>query len=268
MQEDIIEYYTGYDERDRLEDRHSIELIRSKALILRHLPKDKNDIIDIGGAAGCYSFWLSSLGNTVSLIDLTPKHIEQAKILNQNAVNKLKEIDIGNALDLPYTDKTFDVSLLMGPLYHLLNKQQRIKAISEAIRVTKDEGVVIMSFISRFASMLDGFKYDFVSDREFRSILDKDLKSGKHINNTSNKEYFTTSYLHHSDEIEDEIKYAHGKVKKIYAIEGISNIINDIQNRIEDDKYLTYLLKKIEETEEDKSIIGISSHIMAIASKA
>jgi 2-polyprenyl-3-methyl-5-hydroxy-6-metoxy-1,4-benzoquinol methylase len=267
MHSEVIDYYSGYDEENRLGGMYSIEFLRSQDIILRNLKKKGSEILDIGGAAGRYSFWLAGLGHSVTLIDMTPKHIQQAQRTNKTADQKLAGIALGNACELPYGDEEFDVVLLMGPLYHILDRGQRVSAIREARRVLRRGGVLFMAFISRFASMLDGFKFGLVLDESFRSILDGDLKKGAHINNTDNPKYFTTAYLHHPDEIEGELESAGVILRNLYAVEGIANCIIDINEKVKDAAYRNYLFEKIRETEEDRSIIGISSHFMATAIK-
>jgi SAM-dependent methyltransferase len=267
MHSEVVDYYSNYDEENRLGGTYSIEFLRSQDIILRNLKKRPCDILDIGGAAGRYSFWLAGLGHRVTLIDMTPKHIQQAQRTNTASAHTLEGITLGNACELPYGDETFDVVLLMGPLYHILDREQRGTAIREAHRVLRRGGVLFMAFISRFASMLDGFKFGLVLDESFRNILDGDLENGEHINNTDNPKYFTTAYLHHPDEIEAELKSAGVTLHKLYAVEGIANCVPDINEKVKDDAYRNYLLDKIKETEEDRSIIGISSHFMAMAIK-
>lgn len=267
MHSEVVDYYSGYDEENRLGGTYSIEFLRSRDIILRNLKKQSSDILDAGGAAGRYSFWLAGLGHSVTLLDMTPKHIQQAQRTNETSAHKLAGITLGNACALPYGDETFDVVLLMGPLYHILDREQRVLAIREAYRVLRRGGILFMAFISRFASMLDGFKFGLVLDGSFRRILDGDLENGAHINNTDNPKYFTTAYLHHPDEIDDELQSAGTALHKLYAVEGIANCIIDINERVNDAVYRNYLLEKIRETEEDRSIIGMSSHFMATAIK-
>ena len=79
MKNTIVNYYSSYDEKNRLLVRHSLERLRTQEIITRYLGKSSRNILDIGGAAGVYSFWLANQGHSVDLIDITPKHIEQAK---------------------------------------------------------------------------------------------------------------------------------------------------------------------------------------------
>jgi SAM-dependent methyltransferase len=267
MVSEIVDYYSAYDEEGRLGDENSIEFLRSADIIARTLPAHRNEILDVGGAAGRYSFWLAGLGHEVTLIDMTPKHISQAALTNESSVHRLKAIALGNACELPFGDATFDAVLLMGPLYHITDRPLRVVAIREALRVLRSGGVLFLAYISRFASMVDGFKFDLVLDEAFRNILDVDLENGKHLNNSGNPKYFTTAYFHHPDDIAGEIADAGAAMDKMYAVEGFANCIPNVAEKMKDGEYRSYLFDKLKATEEDKSIIGISSHLMATVIK-
>lgn len=267
MSDEVIDFYSGYDEQSRLKFEFSLERLRSQELISRALTGKNLRILDVGGAAGAYSFWLASLGHRVSLIDLTPKHIEQAKESNRVALKRLDFISQGNAAKLDFEDSAFDVVLLMGPLYHIQDKLLRIQAIREALRVLKDGGRLVFACISRFASCVDGFQFGLVNDRQFRAILDQDLRTGDHVNTTGNPQYFTNAHLHLPEEIEEEVKLGGFSECCLYAVEGVGSIIPNIEEKMKDGEFRDYLMKKVAETEEERSIIGMSSHFIGIAAR-
>src|SRR5512142_3401110 len=95
--DDVRGYYTQYDEAGRLQQGVShLEFVRTQELLLRHLPPAPAVIYDIGGAAGAYSFWLAELGHQVHLLDLTPKHIEQAQARNAQVAHPLASLQVGD----------------------------------------------------------------------------------------------------------------------------------------------------------------------------
>src|SRR5687767_2527152 len=157
----IKKFYAGEMEKDRLDlDLFKLEGIRTKEIISRFLTRQNLNILDIGGATGFYSFWLQGLGHHVSLVDLSPRNIELAKEYSQQHGIDLEACETGEATDLKFPDNQFDLVLLMGPLYHLIEKEERIKAISEAKRVLKPNGVLLAAVISRYGSLLDGLRRD------------------------------------------------------------------------------------------------------------
>lgn len=182
--EDIIAYYEGCDEDSRMENT-PLEYIRCKEIISRYLSSEAMTILDIGGATGAFSFWLADQGHKVSLIDFTPRHIEIAREHEKSKGLKLTSLTVGDARGLPFEDSSFDLVLLMGPLYHLTDKSDRIKAICEAYRVLKPNNRIICEVISRFASMTDGFNNGLINDPEFIPIMNKDIETGLHVDRTN-----------------------------------------------------------------------------------
>src|SRR5690606_40318554 len=114
LNSEVLKYYNKGKEKGRLHDS-SLEKIRTKDLILRHITKKQSTILDIGGGAGAYSFWLHDKGHKVHLIDATPLHIEQAKTTADETNKKLAAMAVGDARSLTYNDYTFDVVLMLGP---------------------------------------------------------------------------------------------------------------------------------------------------------
>lgn len=262
-QRQVVDYYSLYDEKSRLADEHSLERLRSQDILSRYLPAPRK-ILDIGGAAGVYSFWLADQGHDVSLVDLTPKHIDQATKENATRSRPLASIRWGDATKLSFPDSSFDLALLMGPLYHLLDRDLRVLAIREALRVLTDDGILIIAVISRYASMLDGFRFGLVNDEGFRQILDRDLATGTHLNNTGNPTYFTSAHLHLPEELRAEIEAAGGVTEALIAVEGMGSCIPEVEEKMKDPAYRRYLLEKLTETEREASLLGVSSHLMAI----
>ena len=86
------------------------------------------------------------------MVDLTPLHVERALELASGDFTAA----LGDARALAAPDGSFDVVLLLGPLYHLLEREDRLCALAEARRVVPTGGLVAAAAISRFASLLDG----------------------------------------------------------------------------------------------------------------
>jgi len=257
---DVFDYYESQYDEDGRSSRNPLEFIRTKEIIARYLGNSKLKIADICGATGVYSYWLALRGHEVHLLDLSAKHIEQAR-KNKNKYNaELASLTCGDARKLPYSDNEFDMVLLMGALYHLQEQQERISCIKEAYRVLKPNGTAVFSFISRYASLIDGMKYSLVNDPEFVTILDSDLASGKH-NNPSNKEdYFTTAFLHTPELIHQEMRLGLFFDVSLFAVEGFASVIDA---KVDFD----ILLKYIKMTERAPELMGISSHILAVGNK-
>ena len=133
----IVEYYNRGHENDRLTARPSLELIRTKVLLERFLPAPPARVLEVGGASGVYSGWLAGLGHDVELVDPVPLHVEQASARGGFTAR------LGDARALPQPDDSFDAVLLLGPMYHLTDRAERVLAFTEAARVTRPGGLVL-----------------------------------------------------------------------------------------------------------------------------
>ena len=157
--ERIRNYYKNFDEKNRLKNDASgrREFLMTMSVLEKHLPSpggtsngaDAVNILDIGGGAGAYAFPLAERSYKVTLADLSEELISQAKAqkAEENARN-IVSCDVANATNLSrYADNQFDVVLLLGPLYHLLEESERKLCVSEIRRVLKPRGKVFASFI-------------------------------------------------------------------------------------------------------------------------
>jgi ubiquinone/menaquinone biosynthesis C-methylase UbiE len=155
----------------------------------------------------------------------------------------------------------------MGPLYHLLEYEDRLAALRESCRILKKGGLLFAAGISRFASCIDGLTFEFCKDPEFQKILHQDLETGHHKNPTNNEFYFTDGYFHRPEELNSEIAAAGFKPTAIHAIEGIAYMIKDFEKNWHDKKYREVILDIIRRIDREASLLGASPHIMCVACK-
>jgi ubiquinone/menaquinone biosynthesis C-methylase UbiE len=120
---EILRHYREANEASRLGiGWFQLEQARTQELVLRHIPAAPATVLDIGGGAGVYALWLASRGYQVHLIDLVPRHIEQASAASaKQPLYPLISAVVGDARRLEHADQTADAILLLGPLYHLRN---------------------------------------------------------------------------------------------------------------------------------------------------
>jgi ubiquinone/menaquinone biosynthesis C-methylase UbiE len=265
----ILEHY-GEDavERDRLEKYARLEFFRTKEIILRHLPKRPVVILDIGGGPGRYALWLAKLGHSVHLVDPVPLHVEQARAAFDKGSGKaLADASVGDARDLKFADRSASAVLLLGPLYHLVKRADRVAALSEAYRTLKPGGSLFAAVISRFASAFDGLFRGFARDPNFFRILQQDLKNGQHRNPTNKPQYFTTAFFHHPDELRSEIADAGFAPPELYGLEGPGWLLPNFDEEWNDSKSRSKLLTVIRAMEREPTLIGQSAHILAVARK-
>jgi len=261
--------YYGYGvEKDRLlKGSSKLEFYRTKRILSRYLPKKPATILDIGGATGRYSRWLAEMGHSVHLVDALPLHVRQARQADKASKRPIASIRQGDARSLDFEDKIADIVLLFGPMYHLVGKRERLKALSEASRVLKPGGLVFAAGITRYASILDGTLRGFVQDSTFRKLVEQDLRNGQHRNPTGNPRYFTTAFFHHPDELEAEIRQAGFKSVRVYAIESFLWLMPRFEQIWNNSKLQTWMMKILDKIETDPSLKGLGDHLLGVGRK-
>lgn len=259
-------YYEGnFDEDGRLTDS-SIEWVRSKELVSRALPQAPARVADVAGGTGPYAVWLAEMGYQVSLLDLVPSHVAQAQE-KANTARVVVDCVEGDARALPWADNTFDVVLVMGALYHLQDRDDRLACLREAHRVLKPGGALLASYISRWASLFDGYRYGFVADGRFAAILDEDLSSGRHENAFGHPLWFTSSYFHTPDEIREELASVEFEGIQVLPVEGFTSVTG-VPEDLRIEVGMAKLSNHLRATETEPALIGVSSHLISISRKA
>jgi SAM-dependent methyltransferase len=252
-------YYDQGREHDRLTARQSLELIRTKVLLERFLPAAPARILDVGGGSGVYASWLAGRGYDVDLVDPMPLHVEQASAAGGFSAR------LGDARRLEQADDSCDATLLLGPLYHLTDRDDRVRALAEAARVTRPGGVVLGAAISRYASTFDGFFRDFVDRPGFVPLMTADLRTGQHRNPDGTSEYFTTAYFHDRDALAGEVVDAGLDLDGVLPIEGPFHWAPGIGERLADPAQLELILSVLTTIERDPAMTNASSHLLAVA---
>jgi SAM-dependent methyltransferase len=269
-QEATRHYATGYEATRLFGSAHGeLERVRTQEIVARFLSPAPARVLDIGGAAGAYSLWLLDRGYEVRLIDALPLHAElAAKEFSEHANRRLASARVGDARRLEEPDATADVVLLMGPLYHLIEQADRLKALREAHRVLKPGGILFAAFISRFASLLDGLARNLVEDPAFGEILASDLETGQHRNPGDHADYFTTAFFHTPREAEQEIVEAGFAFESLFAVEGPAWILPNLNERMSDVARRAQLLDLLRAVEKEPSLLGVSAHLLGVARRA
>jgi ubiquinone/menaquinone biosynthesis C-methylase UbiE len=200
----------------------------------------------------------------VHLIDPVPLHVEQARQRMAAAGGEGTAVT-GDARELPFANASQDGVLMLGPLYHLTERTDRIRALAEARRVLRGSGFLIAAAISRFASLLDGFSRNLISDPVFRAILDRDLQDGQHRNITADRTYFTTAFFHRPEELADEVTEAGFRVERLLGVEGPFWCLATFERLWPDSTIRSYMLETLRRIEDDTSLMGASAHLLVVA---
>ncbi|WP_141431757.1 bifunctional 2-polyprenyl-6-hydroxyphenol methylase/3-demethylubiquinol 3-O-methyltransferase UbiG [Bacillus sp. 03113] len=271
----ILKYYNDGAEIGRLyRGIGKIEFERTKEIVLRYITDERKVIYDIGGGIGVYSNWLANLGHEVHMFELAPNAVQYAKDVNNRNNQTIYKIEVADARDINRPDESADVVLLMGPLYHLTEKEERIKSLMEASRILKKDGFLIVSAISRFGSTLWGLSVfgqnnEYINEADFMKMLERELTDGQHIR-PNNKKYdihIPRAFFHTPNELKEEIELAGFYHEKTIAVEGPVWIVPTFEEKWEQEVSKRNLLKISRLVEEQESLMGVSPHMLAICRK-
>lgn len=257
IEEILNKYYNDYDEDSRLirDKAHTIEYLTTIKYIDKYLKKGDR-ILEVGAGTGRYSIKYAQDGYQVDSVELVNKNLEILKRKITNTMN-IKAIQ-GNCLDMSmYKDNTFDVTLVLGPLYHLYDEEDINKAIEETIRVTKKGGKIFIAYITDDAVMLSyGLRKGNL--KRLKEICDEDWNVAK-----LKEEIFATYKIEDFNKLID--KFDVNKLETV-ATDGIAPNMQDYINKLDEEEfgiYLDYHLKNCKR----KDLMGYSSHILEIVEK-
>jgi SAM-dependent methyltransferase len=256
-------YYDQGKERDRLAaPKGALELVRTQEIILRRLPSAPAVVADIGGGPGRYAVWLADLGYEVEHRDVMELHVEQLRA----AGHALIRTAVGDARSLDLPDSSADAVLLLGPLYHLRARGDRIQALREARRVVRDRGPVFIAAISRWAARLDGVLqerlYEHVPD--FLSLLPESERTG--ILPPVVPAGFL-GYTHRPVDLVDEVTESGLQLDDLVGVEGLPLSSDDLAGRIEDPAAWDVVLEAARAVERVPELLGLSPHMVVTASR-
>ena len=272
--EQILDFYNDGAEIGRLERGiGKIEYQRTKDILERYLSTEKQVIYDIGGGIGVYSRWLAQLGHEVHMFELAPNAVDYAIGLNKNNSSPIYNIEVADARSINRPDESADIVLIMGPLYHLPEKEDRLKALREASRVLKNNGLLIVSAISRFSSTLWGLSVfglynDLLSEKDFSNMIEEELSSGQHIRPEKYKTFIARAFFHTPNELKEEIEETGLHFEKNIAVEGPVWMVPTFDEKWEQEESKIELLKICQLVEEQESLMGISPHFLAVCRKS
>jgi len=265
--DDLQSFYAACDESARLGTGvFRLELERTRELLAARLPPPPAVVLDVGGGPGVHARWLAGLGYEVHLIDIVPRHVEQARAVDPGSP-PLAGAEVGDARRLERADSSVDVVLLLGPLYHLPEPGDRRAALAEALRVLQPGGLLAAAGISRFVSLLGVLTQAGLPTPDAIAIIDEDLLTGRHVNPTDSLEWFTRAYFHRPEELRAEVIEAGFGEVAIVGLEGPLWIAAAFEALWQDETGRATAMQWARTVEREESLHGASAHLLAFARK-
>ena len=254
----ICGFYGQYDEEGRTtRSRHGqLEFYITMNYIHRYATKDSK-VLEVGAGTGRYSIALASEGLDVTAVELVERNLAALRE-NSKEMSNIQSFQ-GDATDLGrFSDNSFDVTLIFGPMYHLYDIDEVNCAIDEAIRVTKPNGVILFAFISVFAIMYSNYFYGNWAKGQAENFT-RDYQV-RHF-----KEQLFTGY----DVTEFENLFS-GKPVEWITTTGVDGLIEPIEERPDfsmSDEDFFALSELYLAFSEKRELLGTTNHLLYICRK-
>lgn len=253
----LNKYYNDYDEDSRLvkDKAHQLEFITTTKYIEKYL-KEGDKILEVGAGTGRYSIYYAQKGYEINSVELVSKNLEilKSKITNNMKITAMQ----GNVIDLNMCEEnSFDITLILGPLYHLYDELDIDKAIKEAIRVTKKGGKIFIAYITDDA-VIYSYGVRKGNMKRLKEICDNNWNVPK-----IKEEIFATFKV---EDFTNLIKKYNIEEMEVIATDGIAPDVAEYINKMDDEEFeifIDYHLKNCNR----KDLIGYSSHVLEIVEK-
>lgn len=267
IDEDVLAGYNSGIEKGRLHRGLGlIEFERTKEVLLEKLPPAPAVIYDIGGGYGEYSFWLASLGYDVYLYDIANENIRMANEWGKELRINLKEMKVADARSIDRPTASADAILLFGPLYHIVEYEERILCLMECHRLLKPNGLLFTANITRYSTMPKYVaSYDhkpYIDNAEFYEMLENTVKTGIHT-----KKPMGLAYFHTPAELKKELEAIDFKNIDLRGIIGPCWLIRNLDEAWRDESKREVIMRVVRLLEKEESLLGVSTHFLSISNK-
>lgn len=237
-----------------------LELIRTQELLRRFLPPPPARILDVGGGTGVHARWLKADGYDVHLVDPVARHVKQA--------TEVCSASLGDARALEEANASYDVVQLLGPLYHLPERSDRLRALREARRVVRPGGLIAAAAINRYSSLFEHAALAHLHAPRLESSVSEILRTAMY----DGRRGFTVSYFHRAEELAEELTAVGLRDVQVFGVEGPSwSMLKAVENQPgpgPDEALFTAALTAARMAEPYPELLAASSHLLAVANAA
>lgn len=255
----LEQYYGSYDEDSRLESQHGqVEFLTTMRYIHQYLRPGMR-VLEIGAGTGRYSHALAQEGYSVDAVELVEHNIDVFRQRTQPG--ETVTVCQGNAVDLHmFAENTYDITLLLGPMYHLFTEQDQLQALREAIRVTKKGGVIFGAYCGNDATIIQFcFGRGKLREKRYQDLVDPVTFKAS----SDPEELFQ---MYRREDIDALL--SHFPVTRLHYVgtDMMTNYMRDAVDGMAEDFFETYLRYHFSVCERP-DMVGISHHILDIFQK-
>jgi SAM-dependent methyltransferase len=259
VREEILAYYARGKEDARLREGGApagrLEFWRTQDVLRRLLPPAPARLLDVGGGSGVHAEWLARDGYEVELVDPVPLHVEQAARIPGVTAR------LGDARRLPAADAAYDAVLMLGPLYHLPERADRVRALADAHRAVRPGGLVVAATINRFAQLHDLLREERYFIPLHRERTDAVLADGgRHPYHEDG--FFTVAHFTQPHEVPTEFTDAGLTVEGQYGIEGVAWLMGGVEDWLDDPERREAVLAATRRIESEPTLLGAGGHLL------
>jgi ubiquinone/menaquinone biosynthesis C-methylase UbiE len=255
----LSNYYGGYDEEGRLLSKHGqVEYLTTMRYIEKYL-KPGMRILEIGAATGRYSHALARMGYEVDAVELVQHNIDIFK--EKTLPGERVTIRQGNAKDLSFfADGSYDITLLLGPMYHLFTIDEQKQALSEALRVTKKDGILFAAYCGNDATMVQYcFGRGMLKEEKYQKLVDP-------VTFKASSDPAELFELYRREDIDALMDGFHSTRIHYVGTDMATNYMRSVIDEMDDDFFGLYLKYHFSICERS-DMVGVSHHILDIHRK-
>jgi ubiquinone/menaquinone biosynthesis C-methylase UbiE len=255
----LSNFYGGYDEEGRLLSKHGqVEYLTTMRYIEKYL-KPGMRILEIGAATGRYSHALARMGYEVDAVELVQHNIDIFK--EKTLPGERVTIRQGNAKDLSFfADDSYDITLLLGPMYHLFTVDEQKQALSEALRVTKKDGILFAAYCGNDATMVQYcFGRGMLKEEKYQKLVDP-------VTFKASSDPAELFELYRREDIDALMDGFHSTRIHYVGTDMATNYMRSVIDEMDDDFFGLYLKYHFSICERS-DMVGVSHHILDIHRK-